>query len=68
MSEPRRPETIKGYSHPTNFNYSKNSRYKIFTEGIKVKNMSKCSSTESGNQYSQFEENITPENITPEQN
>ena len=49
MSEPRRPDTIKGYNHLTNTNYSKTTRYKTFTEGIKVKNMNKSKSVESGN-------------------
>jgi hypothetical protein len=65
MSEPKRPDTIKGYSHPTTMSYSKTSRYKTFTEGIKVKNMNKCKSTESGKQYSTYGENTSTDQMCP---
>ena len=49
--EPRRPDTINGYEHPTSFSYSKQRMYKTFTEGEKAKRMEDFGTTTVGKQY-----------------
>ena len=64
--EPHRPELIKGYEAPLSFAYSKDVRYKTFSEGKKTKKGEKFGSTSGAAQYAALvvpesdEENICP--------
>ena len=54
--ESKRPDKITGYNHPTTLKYSRNNRYKTFTEGQKPKKKEKFNTTEVGNTYSSYKE------------
>jgi hypothetical protein len=63
MSEPKRPENIPGYQHPTSSSYSRQSMYKTFTEGEKQKKAEKFGITSVGKQYAAYgelEEELCP--------
>lgn len=68
MAEHRRPDTIPGYTHPTELKYSRNSMYKTFTEGKKAKKKEKFGKTVAGKQYATYGEidsETCPECNTP---
>lgn len=49
--EPKRPDIIPGYDHPGSMVYSKDRRYKTFTEGKKPKKIEKFGTVSTGNNY-----------------
>ena len=69
--EPRRPEHISGYEHPSNSTYSRNGIYKTFTEGEKTKKNETFGNTSVGSQYATIanftkdEENLCPKCNSP---
>ncbi len=63
MAELKRPDSISGYNHPGEMNYSRQSIYKTFTEGKKARKKEKFGNTTVGKQYStygEFEEELCP--------
>ena len=66
--EPKRPNNIPGYVHPTSNAYSRNSMYKTFTEGQKPKKKEKFGVTSVGRSYvtnKTLENEESEENICP---
>lgn len=49
--EPKRPDNIPGYTHPSSNSYSRDSMYKTFTEGQKPKKKETFGVTSVGGMY-----------------
>ena len=62
---PNRPTSIPGYVHPETNNYSKNTMYKTFTEGLKPTKKETFGTITMGQQYGKTITREIGENTCP---
>ena len=52
--EPKRPDSIPGYEHPSSVSYSRRGIYKTFTEGKKARKNERFGRTTGGRHYASY--------------